>query len=985
MRAVVNGGDTSWSATDSRNTTHASNLKLIYMNARSVKSVSKTQNKPLQFKNILATTDPDIVVVTETWLNENVDDAEFMLPSFVVHRKDRLDTVPDKRGGGVLVGINRELESTRRADLEVDDEIVVCELKPPSHPKIALIACYRPPSGIVEPFTYNVKLVLENVYREFKYVCLVGDFNMPRTDWSHVNSSWVATKLNFVDVMSMFSLVQLNTIPSTEHGNILDLVITNAPELIGDISELPVDFSTNHAILTCEFNIKRSTKEKVRRTVYNFKAADFDVIRSELSELCLADTVSSYNDVEDAWSYWSQSVMHVVESHVPKVTVPDSTLPPWVTSEARHLQNLKHTAWKKAKRTNKPQHWAKFRKLRNKLKNLLTQNHAQFLTDLGRDCTGNPKRFWSYFRMKSKSKTLPETVKNADSTGATLPEDKAKLFNDYFYSVFSADDPHGPLPAIKKQVDSSLSDIQFSVDTVQKAMADLDAKKACGPESLPVCVLKECRQQLAPSLARLFNLSMETGHLPSQWKHAHVIPIHKSGDKELIINYRPISLLDSVSKLMERCIHSYVYPIIKPHIHELQHGFVQNRSSTMQMLKVYDQIGATLDKGGQTDVIFLDFCKAFASVSHKLLVHKLQTYGFNGKLLNWINTYLSGRQQRVMIEGKFSDWLPVSSGVVLPQGSILGPLLFLLFINDMPLVASGSHIALYADDAKCFKEVRCLFDALALQTGLDNLNQWSKTWGMKFNVKKCKTLSITRCRNPVVFTYHLDGSPLEHVDNYKDLGMVVDKTLSWSQHVQTVISKSSRVAGMIKRSVGFSAPSSVTLQLYKSLVRSNLEYSTPVWSPHYAGDVKALERVQRGMTKYILGYPDASYEIRCQELNILPLSFRREVMDLVFLFKSIHAIHDFSVHDHIEIIPSNTGRRSANSGLLLRGKHVRTETFMASYFNRIVNIWNSLPQNLRDSACLGYFKSGVIDFYTSKLQEYDCNISNTWNWVCGRR
>jgi hypothetical protein len=263
-----------------------------------------------------------------------------------------------------------------------------------------------------------------------------------------------------------------------------------------------------------------------------------------------------------------------------------------------------------------------------------------------------------------------------------------------------------------------------------------------------------------------------------------------------------------------------------------------------------------------------------------------------------------------------------------------------------------------------------------------------RTWILHvsaLHVRKCKTLTITRCRNPVNSVYCLNNSQLEHVNNYKDLGMVIDTTLCWSDHVRSIVSKSNRVAGMIKRSVGFKAPPTVTLQLYKSLVRSNLEYCTTVWSPGNIGDVRALERVQRGMTKYILGYPETSYELRCQQLKLIPLSYRREVADLVFLFKSLHGIHDFNVHDFIELIPGDTGRRSANRGLLLRSTRVRTETYMSSYFCRIVNIWNSLPQNLRDCQSSCTFKSGVLEFYTNKLAtEYNCNIPNTWNWVCQR-
>ena len=954
-------------------------LTCIYLNARSVKCVNSKHNKLVELQNLVASSDAHVVAITETWLTKDVLDSEILPSNFHIYRKDREVTCSNKRGGGILLGIDNRWSSTRMLEFENNSEIMVCKIQPPSGATIAMILCYRPPNADKDTFTQCLDDILSKVTKCYSHVCVLGDFNLPDINWSTSSINLCAGDSNFVDVIDTHALEQINMVPSNKHGNVLDLVFTNSRDLYGKVSDLESTFPTDHTVLCFNIRAKYPLKHGFQRTIYNFKKANLNALHAQLHDIGLLDVINRDSNVDEAWSSWLQAVTTVVNNCVPKLVIKSSTTPPWFDKQVRHLLNKKNTARRRAKKSNKKCHWARFRKLRNRLQNLLSLKYNNYINSLGDMCKTNPKRFWSFFHSKTRNRCIPESVMNND-VECTEPKDKAATFNHYFHSVFSNDSGASP-PQIIHESDCTVSDPYFTTDQVFSVMKNLDVNKAVGLDGLSPFILKHCSQQLAPSLAALFNKSMHLAQVPSQWKLANVTPVFKKGDKHDVQNYRPISLLPAVSKIMERCLHDHIYPQVKSHIYNLQHGFVKGRSCTSQLLKVYHSVGSILDKGGQVDIAYLDFSKAFDCVSHRLLLYKLEKfYGVSGNLISWIDNYLTDRKQRVVIENEASDWLPVTSGV--PQGSILGPLFFLLFINDMPSMALSCSTALFADDAKCFKEIKSHGDSVALQNDLNNLHSWGVRWGMCFNAQKCKILSVTRSRSKTMFTYTLNGTPLEHVGNFKDLGVVVNSSLSWSPHIESIICSSKKVCGMIKRSVGYHAPVNVKLQLYKSIGRGNIEYSSQVWSPHNVHNIHAVESVQRSMTRYIVGNSDLSYSQRCKLLNILPLSFRREIADLTFMYKYLHGALDVDFHDEIQVTNVNPRLRSSSQVMKLQENFARTETFKGSFFNRIVRLWNILPLSLRNCESLSTFKAGLNTYYLGKLNSFNVECACTWISNC---
>ena len=300
-------------------------------------------------------------------------------------------------------------------------------------------------------------------------------------------------------------------------------------------------------------------------------------------------------------------------------------------------------------------------------------------------------------------------------------------------------------------------------------------------------------------LTKLFNLSFSLGEVSLKWKRANVTPVFKDNAKENVENYRSISLLSILGKCQERIIHRAIYSHVSPFVTDWQHGFVKGRSCTTQLVLTHHMWCKALDAGLQFDAVFLFFAKAFDCVNHKVLLHKLCNFGISGSLPAWRGDSLSNRKQRVVVDGKYSSWLGITSGG--PQGSILGPLFFVIFISDPPeVVSQESSVALYADDCKAFRVVNCPNDLMMFQDDLDSLCTWSQQNRMTFNVKKSKLMRITQKKQPFRSSFTLNGSVIQEVYELRDLGLLANHHLSWNSHVDAITNKANRILGLLRRS-----------------------------------------------------------------------------------------------------------------------------------------------------------------------------------------
>ena len=353
------------------------------------------------------------------------------------------------------------------------------------------------------------------------------------------------------------------------------------------------------------------------------------------------------------------------------------------------------------------------------------------------------------------------------------------------------------MPPTTRRVQKGISDIIVNTEGTEKLLRNINVSKAVGPDNIPNRILRECAHDLAPIVTLIFQRSLDTGSLPPDWTSANVSPIFKKGDRHLPENYRPVSLTCVLSKLLEHIVCRHMLSHFEGNnvLTNLNHGFRTGFSCETQLAITIDQLSRNFDQNLQTDIIILDFSKAFDTVPHDKLLHKLENYGIRGPLLSWIRSFLCTRLMSVVVEGETSRETTVDSGV--PQGTVLGPILFLCHINDLPESVS-SQVRLFADDCLLYRPIRSLKDQITLQKDLLHLETWASNWGMRFNAKKCYLLSM---KNRLSHFYTLNNHILQSVPKNPYLGLTISSDLKWSTHISNICSKASSTLGFLRRNL----------------------------------------------------------------------------------------------------------------------------------------------------------------------------------------
>ena len=859
---------------------------------------------------------------------------------------------------GVLLYVRKELQARECLEfnnIENCEEFTFCTFNDINNNKVLIGCFYRSPSSNWDNTLNILNLLKTREVQKYDNICIVGDFNFPTVDWC---GRWKGeTEAKILSSLNDAFLVQKVTQTTrSREGNrpsLLDLVLVNDTNLISSIVHNDPLGKSDHNVLLFDLYVpltcipRYSTVKK-----HDFKRGDYISIRKEVSEMLSINMENM--DVQEIWNTIHKTLSVNIEKHIPKIQSKNvkRIKPSWANTEIMKMIRKKHDLFKLYRKSKSTFDHNKYKSHRNKCKQAIRSAKDQYESFIAENCNTNPKLFWNYIKEKTKGSSNITALKTDDGY-ATSDKEKADTLNVFFSSVFTREN-NTNMPILEAGLYSKnvfLPNLIFTPKAIEDKMNNLNVSKSQGPDMLPARLLKELSKELSGPLCIFFNKSLKDGIVPHIWKKAVVTAIFKKGSRCEPGNYRPVSLTCILCKLMESIIRDVINSYFNDNnlFAKCQHGFRNKRSCTSQLLEVMEDITGLLDEGSPIDIAYLDFRKAFDSVPHNRLLLKLEAYGITGNLLGWIESFLKNRSQVVKVGDAHSNEGAVLNGI--PQGSILGPVLFSIFINDLPNGIS-SYCKIFADDTKLYNTSG---NQLVLQNDISILQHWSDKWQLYFNVDKCSIMHLGSNNPQHSYSMVHNGQviPIKVTTEEKDLGVIFDPNLSFDKHIHKVTNKANQMLGLIRRSFR-RLNKRIFLKLYKALIRPHLEYGNTIWSPHLKRQSIAVEKVQRRATRQLRECKDMSYEERLYHLHLHSLKGRRIRGDLIETYKIFNNKVNLD-WNYFFSSPNISSTRNSHGKIFI--KHCKSNTRKNCFSNRICNHWNNLNFNIKTAINTNAFKS----------------------------
>lgn len=869
---------------------------LIYQNVRGLKG------KLVKTKNVLATLPTTLIALTETRLDESVHDGELFPSDYSVLRKDRVCG----RGGGVLLAA-RAPYVVHRLDSAVksSDELVLAHV---SKGNFKFICCvvYIPPRVVASRY-YSIFEYIEELNNSYQLpIVIIGDFNL--------YSTTTAVRRDFQLLLSDCGLTQQNSVVNSLN-RILDLVLTNS--LVVDITvaqactglvsfekhhfplDISISFQSPHYHVSIPINPNATPSR-------NFRKCNFPLLYHELMH---ADWSPLYNinDPEVALTFLYSTLDKIFDQTVPWKRTSKNThrYPTWFTPDIIQLNTLKNYYHKLFKLQNDQLYYAFFTYYRKLTNTKIEVSRCSYFDTIETGIRGNPSSFWSFIKQNRRS-AEPATFENMTN------QEIADAFASFFHSVFIPNKPQLNVSTALASVDNGNCSLDVSVcyiteSEINRALAKLQPKFTEGPDGIPQVIVRDCKDIFVKPLTHIFNLIIKSKTYPAAWKISRVIPLHKNGPKGVVSNYRPIAILSVFSKTFESIMYRSIYNQLRGWLCSEQHGFLPGRSTSTNLLNLTTFLASNMTNKLQTDITYFDFKKAFDRVDNDTLLIKMAQAGFSTDLLELFSSYLSNRLQYVQYRDSHSEHYSVTSGI--GQGSSLGPLLFLILINDLPSVVHNAMCLIYADDIKLACSIRNSLDCAKLQSDINSVVAWSRDNRLELNTAKCAVMTYSRARDPTYALYCIDGGLLNRVQTIRDLGTWFDRHVSFSHNAVELCRQVRKALGYIMRQTQCFKTRGAHCVLYNSFVRSRLETNGLVWNPYQRCYIELIEKVQKTFVRYLYKKVYGYYPYMYPTPFVLGMVEYRtlEVRRNISLVKYIHRLLRGCVHNPVLLaqIPFN--------------------------------------------------------------------------------
>ena len=815
----------------------------------------------------------------------------------------------------------------------------------------------------------------------YKMKIIVGDFNLNKIVWTPepelpqlVNED--SAEYKFVECVRDTFMYQHITEPTRyREGNrptLDDLLFSSYENNISELMyEAPLGKS-DHVSITCCLNTDLKPGS-FKKATNNYNKADYSKMKTMLAKDW--DTLLNNKTVQEVSDIIQEAYNSAVEDCIPKYKQQKSDNKPiWMTGSAYRKMKRKYSSWIRYLNTKQSQTYKEYIVKRNQSTRENNKARKEFEKKIAKECRKNPKAAWRYMKNTNRVSSNVPNLRKSDGTLTSTDKEIADRLNQQYYNAFTKENTTN-IPDIeaKNLITAALQSFHITEEEVLKELKELNPNKSPGIDGMHPRVLKELAEELAKPLTILMKKSLEDEELPAHWLQALVTPIFKKGSKTLAENYRPVSLTCIPCKILEKLTVKMIIEHIKANqlVNQRQHGFTKGRSTTTNLLEVMNIWSEALMHGIPVDVLYLDYQKAFDSVPHIRLIKQINSLGISGKASNWIKAFLTNRTQKVRVNGAESEWAPVLSGI--PQGSILGPILFSLFVNDLPHQVK-SLISLFADDTKIHLPLTEEESTRQLQEDLWKLEEWANTMQMRFHPLKCKVMHLGK-KNPNHDYYmHTEAGllhKLEVTEVEKDLGVHTDNKLKFTDHCQNKINSASKTLRYIRHTFKY-IDEQLFLLLYKALVRPHLEYASCIWHPFLKYNIDAIERVQRRATKIVPSLKNLSYEDRLKKLGLETLEYRRHRADLLEAYRIMNGTHQLDQSCYCSQCPtkqmfSSTLSRSTRGHD--RKLQIQEATGIRKHFfsTRVAKSWNNLSQKAVSSPSITAFKHHLSKELSNKF------------------
>lgn len=920
----------------------------------------------------------DIVAVSETW---NPKDKKFrfspgVLPGYQPY--NGLCGYSLKSGCGMY--IKESLNCPNRTDLDIsfcddDNEFQFkwIEIINEKSINILVAVCYRhPKKNSNKEFNNKLKAVVEKLKNEHKIIIIAGDFNYDLLKYSlneHINT--------FIEIMFTHFLqpciLEPTRIVAGNKPSLVDNIFINSIEkdiISGNFYSKISDHMPNFVIIQDLI----TTKSKEKRKVRDFKSFDVENYKRDISNINIAPHLED-NDLDTIYNIFHDQLVEVIDSHAPYKILSKKEMKwsqkPWLSQGIQKSIKVKNSLYRKYVKTKDIFWHARYKYYRNSIKVLIQKSKKFFYTRYFEMHVNNSKKIWKgvneILHQRSRGSTSQIFL---DCNGQIITNQKlvANKFNDFYTNVAhdlvqKLGKPNSKYQDYLKNPNvHSMFLNETEPDEIEEIICNLDISKAGDIYGISPKLIKFASRELVPILVPIFNISFKCGQFPSKLKIAKVIPIHKGDSKLLTCNYRPISLLPIIGKIFEKIMHSRLMSFLTKHniLYDKQYGFQKHKSTEQAIIDMQSKIVEAYENKEKACCIFLDFAKAFDTVNHSILIRKLEHYGIRGSSLNWFASYLTNRQQSVEVGNQISDLQHIDNGV--PQGSVLGPLLFLLYINDISDCSSKVTFYLFADDTSIFmshKDINTLQDKLNAE--LVHVSDWLIANKLSLNVKKSNALLFRtkNCSSNNQINLEINGSPIVEKDHAKYLGLLIDHKLTFEYHIEHINTKMIKGNALLAKLRHY-VPDTVLKNFYNAQIQPHLDYGALVWGTSAQTHISKIAKSHEKSIKIMNFKKKDDLPLPLfKHAKILPLDMNTKFIQGKFIWKLVHGQ---STERMQGMFLENGVVQSQRSlwKLLLPCKRTDFGTRFITF--SAVKQWNAIPNNIISINRFSYFKKEYKKF-----------------------